>query len=214
MIFTDEESSDVVTILTAIDGFVASIESSDGLLVENIDVDIYEVESLVRSMRNDFPYEGGYKDASAFKKIAVFISFFMNSRPLRGIKFGDNHYLNEKHENHLTRYLNAEFVVRFMIYLLEDFIIHRADAEQAVENPIAITTHSYIDLVQTLGTNSYDLCPQKISLLALFIEQLVYKTNPQCQYADFMYGDPEYISTVSSSQTVMARDELFSEDTS
>jgi hypothetical protein len=190
MIFTEDEHSDVVTILAAIDAFIVSIENNDGLPVEGIDVDIYEVESLVRNMRNDFPYNGGYKGASTFKKLAVFIAFFMHSRPLRGIKFGDSHYLNEKHENHLTRYLNAEFVVRFMIFLLDGFTIHRADSELIVNSRIAITNHSYIDLVQTLGANSSDICPQRISLLALFIEQLVYKTNPQCQYSEFMYGDP------------------------
>lgn len=201
MIYTDNWKQDVLNILVAIDGFFEGYIKEE-LTVESVDIDTARVEQVVKYYTHNFPHmHGGIKEASAFKKSAVFLCSFISMKPITNVDYPcgiDQHY---SFSHPLAKYgPNAVFAIAFVVHLLLGVRINgRKDGREClISRQIAITEHSYNDLMCALSS---DITPEHHwMLLAILLEQMVYKTNPGCQYTDFVFGDAEYIKMVKKAQ--------------
>jgi hypothetical protein len=58
--------------------------------------------------------------------------------------------------------------------------IHRTDREVTLDNRIVISDHSFIDIVEAISSVT-PLDGKK--LVAVLLEQMCYRTNPECEYS-------------------------------
>ena len=59
--------------------------------------------------------------------------------------------------------------------------LQRKDGEFILKNKIALSNHSYIDIIEALSK----ITPvAHFSLVSVLLEQLAYKTNSDCQYPE------------------------------
>lgn len=193
MIYNKHEWQDVLNILIALDGFADG--TKEDFQVSEINVDTGAVESAVLGMRNDFPHVDGVEQASAFKKVANFIVHFICCQPIGGFEFVND--IDQHHLFHnscpLTKFdPNAVFAVHFAVELLKGVVIDGANCgPMTIEHEIALSMHSYNDLLDALS--SLDVKPKEhFSLVSLLLEQLVYKTNKECQYKEYACGPDWY----------------------
>lgn len=201
MLFTENHKEDLINTFVAISAFTESF-SKTGVIVDKIDVDSFLLENTITNMREDFPSNDGtgFEQASAFKKLSNFICCFMFCKPLQGISFEESDYRDNPYKNYIKQHLNASFAAYYMVHILKDVEIVEDNGNKLIaNNSIAITQHSFIGLVESLSVSK--ITPESHwAILSLLIEQLVYKSNPQCQYEDFAYGDQEYIDFVKKSK--------------
>lgn len=172
MIYTDGPDSDLNNILIHISYFTGEI----GL--DEVRVNTAEVYDVCLKIRKSFPYFGGIDEASAFKKVANFVSHFLEVGP---IKSTSNVPING-----LDSYdLNAVIALDIAIICLEGSqIISGQNAELIkIDKPIYLSNHSYADIIHALSFE-HIMQSTHFHLLAVFFEQLVYKTNSHCEYKD------------------------------
>lgn len=168
--FNQEPEDDVISILTFIEGFASEF------CEEPIVIDSIKIEAIVQGMRNDFPHTDGMDNASVFKKAAHFITWFVAERPIM------ESFKNPALPSNILKINNYENSV---VALLIGFAaIHGAEIHQnekviQLTNPIELSEHSFTDLVDAASSISPSI---HFKLLAMLLEQLAYKTNPQCQY--------------------------------
>ena len=123
--------------------------------------------------------EAGLAGASVFKKVANFVTYFVAEQPLPD-PFPPGTLSAEiaKIQNHQ----NAILAFHVAIDNLKKATIKRPnDEELNISNPIIVSKHSYVDIIDALSTASPSAHFKQITIL---FEQLVYKTNPHCQYQD------------------------------
>jgi hypothetical protein len=138
-----------------------------------IDPDI--VRKVVQEFAADFPHKPGIAEASAFKVVANFVCYFIAERPIKSS-------FPEAIFGQLAAYDNHQnAIVAFSIAraALHNSVIHRPEGNVVVENQIEISPHSYCDIIDAL-TDATPLTHFK--MVAVLLEQLVYKTNRHCQY--------------------------------
>lgn len=181
LLFNENHELDVANILLYIDQQCAMMFPD-----KKFSVDANKVMSIVHGMTIDFPCTDGINGASSFKKVAHFLCYFCAERPVE-TKFpsGVSNFFDKliKIQNHE----NAFFALNIAIQALQNGTIHRNDAEFKIEKPIEISEHSFIDIVDAIS----DVTPSThYKLMTVFLEQLVYKTNPSCQY-EIISFDPE-----------------------
>lgn len=170
-IYNDVDINDVSSILAHIEAFTKSLG------IEFANVDRYALQSLVHGMRKDFPHSDGVDRASPFKKTANFLCYFINQSPIKS-RTPDN--LGE-----ISKFdINVITGLDIAICCLYHAELHRDDCSLTIENRIKLTKHSYIDMLEMLKTVSPSA---HFHVLSLLLEQLTYKTNPECQYTDFVY---------------------------
>ncbi len=201
MLFTQNRQEDLVNTFVAISAFAKSFAKT-GITVDKIDIDASLLESTITDMREDFPSNNGtgFEQASAFKKLSNFMCCFMYHKPLQGISFDESDYRDDSYKDYIKQHLNALFSAYYMIHILKGVKITQENGDiLTANNSIAITQHSFISFIESLSVTNID--PEHHwAILSLLIEQLVYKTNPQCQYDDFAYGEPDYIGFVKKSK--------------
>ncbi len=171
MIFNENKKDDLINILSYIDGYVSKLP------IDQLQINIEEMEKVIEGMRFPFPHIGGIDDASSFKKISNFLSWFLAFKPIKTQlpKYSFSKELAECD-------INAVIAFDISLIALERSVIHQQDNEDfVVSNPIFLSEHSYLDILEALSEEG--IKPEKHQkIFSVFLEQLVYKTNPECQY--------------------------------
>ena len=163
----DDGGTDVNTILT----FIASIYEQFGL---HAGVDLHRIRACVLGMRQDFP--GGLDKASPFKRAANFVCYFVAVRPISTPLPDDfGPYLTD-----IGNHANA-----YIAFLLAVESLHEAELKwcdgsiHKLCKRIEFSRHSLIDIVDALATATPST---SFKLVSVLLEQMAYKTNPDCQY--------------------------------
>jgi len=171
ILYNDNVDIDLFALFTYVNDFTKSLG------VENVVIDPNEVRSILLGMRQDFPHIDGLEKASAFKKVANFMAFFISQRPIQSTFpkdiIGDNLAKLVNHQNAIVSF-------QFAIDCLDGAAIYREDGKTiTLDNRIQISRHSYVDIIEALC----GVTPMShLKILAVFLEQLAYKSNPDSQY--------------------------------
>ena len=169
-LFNDKTNDDAKIILTFINDFTRGGD------YPRLSISDDKIFGLVAGCRKDFPHKDGYEKASAFKKLANFIVHFIAEKPLSDpfpTKLIGNELAN------IDNHQNAIIPFNLAIKALEGAVIHRLDGDVTLRNPIRLSKHSYTDIICALSGASPVTGFQLVTVL---LEQLAYKTNPDCQY--------------------------------
>lgn len=171
MLFNESEQQDLNAVLASVDAF------SEAWGLGSLAIDVEAVTSTLRGMRQDFPAQGGSAMASPFKKTANFLCYFVAERPIR------NSFPTDVIGQELAAvrgHQNAMVGLHIVFDALHEATIIRSDGTVvALEERVAISRHSYCDLVQACST----LTPQNhFHLVANLLEQIVYRSNPNASY--------------------------------
>lgn len=171
LIYNTDSLHDVISVLRFIDSYTLSL----GVQALAIDSDM--VQTVVNTCKSEpFPHHGGIAKASAFKQVANFVCFFVAMRPIPDpfpvevvgpdlVKIGN-------HQNAMVAFALAEAA-------LYKSTIKRKDGPITIDHPIEYSRHSYIDIIEALANISH---VAHFHMLTVLLEQMVYKTNPKCQY--------------------------------
>lgn len=175
MIYNQRAEQDYNNILRYIDDFTSSFR--DQLSIDFIQIDTSALTAVCSGIRQKFPHIDGFENASAFKKVAYFVAHFMSRRPIR-TKFSIIDGISEEKAD-----INAVVAFDIAIACLEGSKIVKKDGTtQTIEKNIYLSDHSYKDIIEALSVG--EICPKHhYHILTVFFEQLVYKTNPECQYS-------------------------------
>lgn len=170
MIYNNDNLQDVVHVLSYINDL--SIE----LGLPEILMDVGAVTRIVEGCKHEFPHKDGIDNASAFKLVANFVCYFVAERPIKSpfpaSVIGDRLSKVENHQNAIVAFSLARAT-------LHRSTIYRNDKTLEVVNPISVSQHSYGDIIEALA----GVTPNThFKLVTVLFEQLVYKTNPECQY--------------------------------
>lgn len=171
ILYNNEDLENVIHVLEFIDKFTLSMG------IQNVMIDTRAVERIVRSCVHDFPHDGGVEKASAFKQVANFVCYFVAERPL------PESFPKEIIGNELAQVINQQNAMLAFALAeesLNNSTIERQTGNITVANRIHYSKHSYVDITDALS----NITPSShFKLLTVFFEQLVYKSNPECQYA-------------------------------
>lgn len=168
ILFNTEELEDVICVLSFINDFTKSLG------IQDVEIDLRSLEKVIRGCRLDFPHEGGIERASGFKQVANFVCHFIAERPIvEPFKLPEQNLIKiENHQNAIVAFSIAEAALNKSKILKES-------GEEIVSKEISYSKHSYIDIIDALS-NATPVTSFK--LVTVLFEQLVYKTNPDCQY--------------------------------
>ena len=121
---------------------------------------------VVAGMRLDFPHLGGLDAASPFKKAANFIVHFIAGEPIDAPTI--------PHANEL-------FALTIAATYLHGAKLHgnASHGPRTLSNPIEVSGHSLTDILDAMASTTPDT---SFKLITVLLEQLAYKTNPDCQY--------------------------------
>lgn len=170
MIYNQNTLQDIVQVLRYINDLTLELGAIDVLM------DVDSIVRVVEGCKQDFPHKDGIDKASAFKLAANFVCYFIAERPIKTVFSADA--VSErlaKVENHQ----NAIVAFSLARTALHGSTIYRDDNICVVENPIKISYHSYGDIIEALAVATPS---SHFKLVTVLLEQLVYKSNPECQY--------------------------------
>ena len=172
ILYNKDLISDEALLLTYINDFTKSLGENKIVINTN------DCAAVLQGMRQDFPHVDGLDKASAFKKIANFVTFFIALKPIIN-PFSEANIGSDlaKIRNHQ----NTIVALQIAIDSLHGAVIHPCDngGDITLKNRISLSRHSYIDIVTAL----HDAAPvTHFRMATVLFEQLVYKTNPECQY--------------------------------
>lgn len=171
LLYSGDSNTDTQHILSYIDEFTKNINVSD------IQIEMNLLERVVKIMHQEFPCTGGLEKASVFKKVANFAAYFIAERPIQNA-FPEEAVGSELFT--INNHQNAIIAFSICIKALHGAKIVRDDgSEICLENPIKLSKHSYIDIIEAISVVSP---ATHFKLLAVFFEQLSYKANPDAQY--------------------------------
>ena len=170
LIFSASEEQDFSNVCNYIDQLAEDLGTGPML------VDTRALRGLIKGCRQDFPYKNGYQGASAFKQVAYFVCFFISERPIQNTFSKDVVGRLAEIDNHQNA-IAAFSIARSALHMST---IERADMECTVESEVALSAHSYADIIDALA----HVTPStSFKLVTVLLEQLVYKTNLHCQYS-------------------------------
>tara|TARA_R110002073_G_scaffold307054_1_gene476512 strand:+ start:244 stop:924 length:681 start_codon:yes stop_codon:yes gene_type:complete len=161
------------------------IKSSVAVLgIQGLQIDLGHLQQACLGMYQDFPPSNGHGKATAFKKVGAFVALFMHYKPIKselsGCEIGGI----------IDPDLDAVIAMDIAITALEGSrIFQNSESEVVVSEPIYLSDRSYADEIDafSLGCEHPTI---SYLMLAIYFEQLVYKTNPHCQYATDGEGQP------------------------
>lgn len=165
MLFEDASASgaelDLRIIYALVTGFC------DGYPNCSHDLDTGKVMGVVHGMRQDFAYKDGLDNASPFKKAANFVCNWIAAKPLTLAPAPLEH-------------LNETFALMVAITSLYGATLGEpGSSAKFLSNPIQLSRHSLVDIIEAF-TNITPVAHFK--LVSVLLEQMAYKTNPDCQY--------------------------------
>lgn len=170
ILYNTDDLLDAVIVLEFIDAYTYELGVRPAFVDGNI------VMSVVNECKRDFPHKDGLDKASAFKQAAHFVCYFISKKPILdpfpvGI-IGEQLAEIPNHQNAIVAFAIAETA-------LNNSMIRRKDGDIQIKNPIRYSRHSYIDIIEALS----EITPSPhFKLTTVLFEQLVYKSNPGCQY--------------------------------
>jgi len=170
-LFNDDPLHDTVFVLNFIDNYTKELGLGP------IELDTRIIESVIKSCRIDFPHKDGLDKASAFKKVSNFICFFISERPI--LSPFENGLLEDisSINNHQNAIIGFELA---RAALHNSTILMSSNDIVLIKNPIKLSKHSYIDIIDALS----NVTPvHHFKVVSVLLEQLVYKTNENCQYS-------------------------------
>lgn len=94
-------------------------------------------------------------------------------------KFLDEENYFAKELSKVDNHQNAIVAFSIARTVLHGSKIYRGDKICEISNPIKISSHSYGDIIEALAVATPST---HFKLVTVLLEQLVYKTNPDCQY--------------------------------
>ena len=163
---------DIVTVLTFITAYCAQLG------VPHHQIDVPKVRAVVHGMRHDFPYDGGVEHASPFKKAANFVCYFVAAKPVATplpVDAVGPDLLQ------IDNYINAHLALTIAIDSLDGATVTwQCDgSEHVLRHRIQLSRHSFVDIVDALSSATP---VSAFKLVSVLLEQMAYKTNPDCQY--------------------------------
>ncbi len=164
---------DIVSLLSFINEFTKELGIKDVLIDDHL------CEGILNGMRQDFPHVDGMEKASAFKKMANFMAYFIAEQPIKNPFPKD--IIGAELAN-IPNHQSSMVAFALAVECLHNAKIHRSGGDVVLEKRIALSRHSYIDLMHSLSV----ITPRDhYQLLTVLLEQLAYKVNPDCQYKMF-----------------------------
>src|ERR1700737_691517 len=141
LLYNTEGLEDVIHVLSFINSYTTGL----GIKGAVLDVDI--VQRVVNSCRADFPHNGGVEQASGFKQAANFVCHFVAERPL--LDPFPKEIVGDlvKVDNHQ----NAILAFALASQALNKSDIQRKDGIITIQNPILLSKHSYVDVIEALS---------------------------------------------------------------
>lgn len=165
MIFTKNAKTDFLAIMTLIDAFS---EANHAKVSVNEDA----LFALTHRIHIDFPCKNGLENANVFKKASAFLCEFVGEQMINSLdceKLSDDITKIKKYESALIGF-----------YIVTSFLSGATvNKNKIIFNSIELSSHSYADIVDSM--TSITLLTS-FKLVAVLLEQLVYKTNPGLQY--------------------------------
>lgn len=170
LLYNPEDLNNVLIVLKFIDSY------TQALGIKNVVLDTSKIQGIVTSCRTEFPHAGGIEKSSAFKQASNFLCYFIAEAPILEQfpveVIGERLSKIDNHQNAIVAFALAEAA-------LLGSKIKRADGELIIRNPIQYSSHSYGDIIEALSrVTPYG----HFKLVTVLLEQLVYKSNPDCQY--------------------------------
>ncbi|MDO9254604.1 MAG: hypothetical protein Q7U54_03755 [Bacteroidales bacterium] len=169
--FNEKPEDDVVAILAFING-LAEVYCPD----TGISIDVPKIQMIAQGIRMDFPHNDGLEQASIFKQVSNFMTYFISERPILA-SFSNPNLPSEilKIRNHE----NATVALLLGFAALHNASIVKDEKTVNLSEPIKLSKHSFIDMVDALANITPSL---HFKVLTVLLEQISYKTNPECQY--------------------------------
>ncbi|MDE0508335.1 MAG: hypothetical protein OXI17_06825 [Gammaproteobacteria bacterium] len=155
---------DRITLYGLLTGFCAHFPDHEFRFDDNL------INGVVFSMRTGFPHKDGFDDASPFKKAAQFVCQWIAAAPISTTSTSP------------CQHINAVFALLVAAQSLHHAkLSNSGDAPKNTQlsEPIALSRHSFWDIVDALSTTNPAV---GFKLVSVLLEQLAYKTNPECQY--------------------------------
>ena len=180
LLFNDSTTGpeeDTLSVLAFINNFF------DGIGVINAQVNTSKITGIMHGMRDDFPHVDGLEGSSPFKKAANFLCYFIAEAPI-STKLPDELKQPESEMGRMLKELpsdptNAIVAFEIVCQALHTANLERKDGTKTLDNKIQLSNHSYIDVIGALSNASPNA---HFALVAVLLEQMAYKTNPECQY--------------------------------
>ena len=170
ILYNTENLFDTASVLAFINDFTV------GLDIEHVQINTWAIEAVVKGMKFDFPHIDGLEKASPFKKAANFLCYFVAEAPILDSfpadKIGSTIAGLPNHQNALVGFM-------FVCKALHGATLERQQEIVTLDNKIRVSKHSLEDIIDALTTVSPS---QSLKLVSVLLEQLVYKTNLNCQY--------------------------------
>jgi hypothetical protein len=173
--FNDDVDSDLAAIFVFLEG----IGFNDSR--KKMAIDVVKIRSILNGIRQDFPHKDGVEKASIFKKVAAFMVYFIAEKPIQSDITGIPNIPEEI--SRIPNHINTLIALFIAFAALHGASIHYEDgSEKTLSNKIKLSKHSFVDLIDALSSSS-PVAHFKIA--SVFLEQLAYKSNPDCQYETF-----------------------------
>lgn len=171
LLFNDDVNDDMSSILVFLEAIGFNEEK------KKLSIDILKIRSILNGVRQDFPHNDGIKKASIFKKAAAFMVYFIAEKPIQS----DITSIPNMPEDIscLPNHVNTVIAILIAFSALHGAVIHLNGTEKILNSKISLSNHSFVDLVEALSNATPST---HFNVAAVLLEQLAYKTNPDCQY--------------------------------
>ncbi len=169
MVFTKNGRTDYFAIMALIDAFSETFEIKVGV----------KEDALFELMnRIEVPCKNGVENANVFKKASTFLCEFVNGSNgiIESIEGG------EKLQEAITGIRNYEsaFIGFYIVCaLLKGATVNE---NKVIKNSIELSAHSHADIIDALSNITL---VTNFKMVAVLLEQLVYKNNPGLQYKQY-----------------------------
>lgn len=165
MVFTGNVDRDYLSVIGLIDSFAKKNNSP-------INYNQQKIFTTLQYLDNEFCVNGN-ENSNIFKKASSFLCDFIATRPVDGFEIS-----NEKLKK-ISNYRNAVIGFHIVCTFIKGATV---GDDGVVENPIELSEHSYIDIIDTLS----QITPSHhFKTVTVLLEQLVYKSNPELQDTTF-----------------------------
>jgi hypothetical protein len=147
-----------------------------------IEINTIELASLCTQIKTDFPHRGGVENASVFKKMANFILWFVQNKPITAIPLEmENVFTDDLRKIH--NYKNILIGLWIALDGMHEASLLRSDGEEVtIQYSMELSQHSIVDIVEAISSVSPST---GFKMLTVLLEQIAYKTNGHCQYGTF-----------------------------
>lgn len=175
LIYNTDDLQDAANVLQYINDFTAQLGVKDAIVDQN------KIYSIIKGSKMDFPHDDGIDEASTFKKVAHFVCYFVSERPIAE-PFPEA--IMGKKLSKVDNHQNSLVAISIAIDALENSTVLKRNAKKEIEpyeikHRIELSKHSFADIIDAIASATPS---SSFKLVTVLFEQLVYKTNQDCQY--------------------------------